>query len=218
MSTLPIFCINVVAAKHRWERMTGRFSEAGIKNVIHWPAATPDDLGSLPYAHYLRPGERGCAKSHYDLWSYIVEKNIPRALVFEDDAVLRHDFWSILKPKLDSIDSSDPEWDMLLLNASEEVLPVETWLPTKNQCMTAGYVISLRGATHLVNLGKTTLYASDWMTQLLQNRGHTYCYFPWLVIQDGSDSTIRTTPAIEDWKKVNRLLRTVNYSIDNYNF
>lgn len=217
MATLPMYCINVLSATQRWERMKYRFGKATI-DAIQWPAATPDTLGSLPYAHYLNPGQRGCAKSHYDLWCHMVKNAIPMALIFEDDAVLRHDFWSILQPKLDTIAATDPEWDMLLLNASEEVAPMNTWVATRDQCMTAGYVLSLRGATELVNIGKSTLYASDWMTQILQRRGHTYTYFPWLVIQDGLDSIIRGEPAYADWEKVKRLLNNAQYGLDNYMF
>jgi GR25 family glycosyltransferase involved in LPS biosynthesis len=223
MESIPSFCINVPSAKHRMNRMHRRFSDVNL-NVKQWVAATPSTLGDLPYADYLTPGQRGCAKSHYDIWCHIVNNSIPVTLIFEDDAVFRHDCIEKLQERLASIDNEDPEWDMLLLNASDKVEPAETWVRTKDQCMLAAYVLSLRGAQELVNLGKITVYASDWTTQLLQRRGHSYTYFPWLVVQDGLDSLINnkqitvTHTASEDWKKVNRLLHEADYDINNYLF
>jgi GR25 family glycosyltransferase involved in LPS biosynthesis len=217
MEHLPIFCINVKDAKHRAERMKKRFESQKL-TVVFWEAATPETLGALPYAHYINNGQRACAKSHYDLWVYQVEKHLPCVLIFEDDAVLRHDFCKVLDEKLALIDSHDPKWDMLLLNASEETEPLESWVHANNQCLTAGYVLSLRGAEELVRIGKSTLYASDWMTQMLQRRNHSYTFFPWLVIQDGKDSLIRGNVPTAEWEKVVRLLSAAKYELSNYDF
>jgi GR25 family glycosyltransferase involved in LPS biosynthesis len=217
MINIPTFCINVASSTYRWATITRRLTHDNIP-VTRWDAATPSTLGSLPYVHYLSAGQRACAKSHYDIWSYQVTHSIPKIMVFEDDAVLRKDFVPIVNSKLATIDEVDPDWDLLLLNAAEEVYPMNTWVNTRNQCMAAGYILSLRGAKELVALGKDTLYASDWMTQILQHRGHTYTMFPWLVIQDGSVSLIRGEPPTADWNKVVRLLDSVGYSLGNYNF
>ena len=218
MDELPTFCINVPSATHRLERMKSRFDKLKM-TVIFWTASTPETLGSLPYAEYLNSGQRGCAKSHYDIWKYQVEHKIPRVFILEDDAVFRKDVREILNEKLKTIDKLDSQWDMLLLNASEKTVPLETWVIENNQCLSAGYVLSLRGAEELVCLNSKTVYASDWSTQLLQRRGHSYTYFQWLVIQDGIDSIIRGEMSINhDWEKVVRLLESVNYSLEKYSF
>lgn len=195
--------------------MQRRFATANL-NVTRWEAATPATLGSFNYAHYLSPGQRGCAKSHCDLWKYQAENKIPLMMIFEDDAVLCKDFWQVLQPKLIMIQTEDPEWDMLLLNASEA--HGTSWHSAKNQCMTACYILSLRGAEELYRMSQQTLYASDWMTQMLQNRNHSYTFFPWLVIQDENDSIIRNAKNTADWEKVKRLLASANFGLENYDF
>lgn len=201
----------------RWESMKRRFLAAGL-TVSRWEAATPETLGTYTYASYLNNGARGCAKSHCDLWHYQVEHQIPAMLVFEDDAVLRKDCVQKLADKLATINSDDSEWDLLLLNASEAVSPKESWVQTRDQCLTAGYVLSLRGASELVRLSQSVLYASDWMTQLLQRRGHTYTFFPMLVIQEEGVSQIQGAKNSADWAKVVRLLHAAEYDLSNYEF
>jgi len=213
--SIPTFCINLSAVPQRWKNMQRRFAEMNII-AERWEAATPADLGSYSYAHYLSPAQRACAKSHYEIWKHQVANKIPVIMVFEDDALFRKDFWKILTPKIETIDATDPAWDMILLNASEETKPLESWCLTKDQCMTAGYLLSLRGAEEFVRISTGTLYASDWMTQILQRRGHSYTYFPWLVIQELGDSAIRGAKNAADWEKATRLLRSAGFDLSNY--
>jgi GR25 family glycosyltransferase involved in LPS biosynthesis len=44
------------------------------------------------FAPNLKPGEIGCFGSHYMFWKFVVEHNLPAAMVFEDDAVLSKGF------------------------------------------------------------------------------------------------------------------------------
>jgi len=41
---------------------------------------------------WVRPGEVGCYGSHYMFWKYVVDNNLPAAIVFEDDAVILEGF------------------------------------------------------------------------------------------------------------------------------
>lgn len=216
LEEIPTFCINLKDSSGRWDTMMRRFAQAELK-VQRWEAATSADLGSYSYAHYLSAGERGCAKSHCDLWQYQVDNKIPIIMVFEDDAVMRKDFKDILESQIETLKTDDPEWDLILLNASEAD-GLNCWHKAVNQCMTAGYLLSLRGAEELIRIAKSTLYASDWMTQILQRRNHSYTYFPWLVIQESNYSTIKKTKNDADWEKVKRLLDTARFGLDNYNF
>jgi hypothetical protein len=57
--------------------------------------------------------------------------------------------------------------------------------------------------------------SSDWMTSRLQMRWNSYSYFPWLIIQEGDESTIGS--GVEaDHAKVIRCLKEANYSLENY--
>jgi hypothetical protein len=58
--------------------------------------------------------------------------------------------------------------------------------------------------------------SSDWMTTRLQLYGHSYCYFPWLIIQEGKDSNIGSNLEA-DHAKVIRCLGEIDYGLEeNY--
>jgi GR25 family glycosyltransferase involved in LPS biosynthesis len=113
------------------------------------------------------------------------------------------------------MDIDDLEWDSILLNASEEIQDVNKWVQITEQYLTGGYILSLKGANQLINKFSDYLFTSDWMTSRLQLNGHSYSYFPWLIIQEGNETTINSN-IIEDHQKVVRLLKTIDYSLDNY--
>ena len=54
------------------------------------------------------------------------------------------------------------------------------------------------------------------MTTRLQLNNHSYSFFPWLVIQEGNYSLIQEKVPDEDYAKVVRCLKEINYSLDNY--
>ena len=59
-------------------------------------------------------------------------------------------------------------------------------------------------------------FSADWMTSRLQTYNHSYSFYPWLIIQEGKDTTIGSGVEL-DHKKVIRCLKEINYSLfDNY--
>ncbi len=104
---------------------------------------------------------------------------------------------------------------MIFLNASEPITPKDTWVKAHEQYLTAGYVISLQSAEIILRDFGNCFYSSDWMTSRDQIYGHSYCYFPWLIIQEGIDSTIGSN-LDQDREKVVRCLKEIDYSLDNY--
>jgi GR25 family glycosyltransferase involved in LPS biosynthesis len=211
---IPAFCINLEKRKDRWERINGRFKEHGL-NVTRWNATTPDKvLGK--YVSYLTPVQRACTYSHISVFLHVLEMKYEYALIFEDDVCFRHDWKDILNSKLSTISHDDPQWDAIFLNVSEEITPFETWKPIQNHCLAGAYIIRRHAIQYILNYYYDTLYMIDWMTQILQARGHTYSYFPWLVIQEGSTSDLQNGIPDADFKKVKRLLSWANYPIMNY--
>jgi GR25 family glycosyltransferase involved in LPS biosynthesis len=220
--SLPhVFCVNVVGGKGdaRWQRIQDRWKivqedamrscSTILPDIIRWEATTPDTLPEPPrgpgknlvFCRYLGAGQKACAWSHYRLWRYIVDYGIEHALVLEDDAVFRHGWLEEL-----SRAPCMSEVDLLLLNASDEVLPMGKWTVSKDQCMTGAYIITLQGAHALIHhILVDTVWAADWSTQLLQRRGRSWTLFPWLVIQDGYDSFLQPSHG-PDLAKVKRLL------------
>jgi len=95
------------------------------------------------------------------------------------------------------------------------------WVPELKKFVTvkvtarALQTISKNGAHRLLDAFQGCFCSSDWMLTRLQLRGNSYCYFPWLIIQEGMDSTIRDDCS-PDRDKVVRLLKEINYDLENY--
>jgi GR25 family glycosyltransferase involved in LPS biosynthesis len=205
------FCISLVTATMRQRRMQQRFQYFGM-NVTGWLAATPDTLVDA-FDGFMRPSEKACAQSHINIWRHMVQANLEYALILEDDACFDKE-WQV---KLDRFSEQirDNEWNVIMLNASESMMPLNTWLPATEQYMAAGYVLSHKGATQLLEQFQGNFCGSDWMLTRLQLQGHSYCYFPWLIIQEGLDSSIREDCS-PDHNKVVCLLKEIDYDLDNY--
>ena len=107
---VPCFVINLKDRKDRWENMqkglvnfnnVTRFDAVNVKNV---------ELNELPISIFTRyiidnnsrrchhfqihtKGAIGCSLSHISLWKKIVDNNIEKAIIFEDDCELKPNFF-----------------------------------------------------------------------------------------------------------------------------
>jgi GR25 family glycosyltransferase involved in LPS biosynthesis len=100
---LPVVVINLRHRADRWEALSRRMSSVGLTKLIKAPAvegarlpdsqiaallATPAvSIDDAPKSHLslTRPAI-GCFLSHLAVWQWILRANLPRVLVFEDDA------------------------------------------------------------------------------------------------------------------------------------
>ena len=98
----------------------------------------------------------------------------------------------------------DPEWNLILLNASEPVEPRDTWVRATNQWLTGAYIITQQGARWILQNFKQK-YEADLHTWKLQDEGHAYTCFPWVCIQECNESTTGTD-VVENKRKIERLL------------
>lgn len=210
-SKINTFCISLETNKERWHRMQKRFEEQNL-DVTRWIASTPNNLIDN-FNNYLSKGERACAQSHILIWKHMIKHNIDYAFILEDDAVFNKNW----KNMLSDFKIYDPQWDLILLNASEPVIPSFTWTIAKEQYLTAGYILSIKGAKLLLQSFNNNYASSDWMTSRLQYNNHSYCYFPWPIIQDGIDSTLKTNndDLNADKAKVLRCLNEIGYDISS---
>jgi GR25 family glycosyltransferase involved in LPS biosynthesis len=190
--------------------MQERFDKLGM-DVTRFRASCPDDVKGN-FAAHLNIGQKCCALSHYRLWEHIFMSGLDYALVIEDDA--RFDYnW---REKLDQgFQQLDPDWDAIFLNCSEPMVPAGQWQKVNEQYLTGGYIISKKGVAKILGLFSQMLYASDWMTSRLQTMGQCYSYFPWLIVQDGSESTIGSDYNA-DHLKVLRCLGEINYDLEEH--
>ena len=202
------FCISLASHQERWEKMKQRFVVFDM-SVCRWLAS----VGPIDTFHSeLNAGQIGCAQSHISIWRHMVLHEIEYAMILEDDACFDKSWQERLATGL----PEDSNWDALFLNVSEPIHPSHTWSKINgDQYLTGGYILSLRGAKKVLAMFDGYFYSSDWMTSRLQTHGHSYSYFPWIIIQEGNESTIGS--GVEaDHAKVVRCLREANYSLDNY--
>lgn len=217
LDTIPIFCINLEKKPEKFDTIRKRLLTYEL-NVERWIADTPDTV-TYNMVDYLKPGQRACTASHLNLFNHILLNNEEVILILEDDASFRHDWKTIVNEKLKTIDRDDPDWDCLFLNISDEVHPLETWSKIYDQCLSAGYIINKKGIKFILNHFKNLYYCIDWMTQILQSRGHSYSYFPWLIIQENHKSDTRANDKTDenvDYLKVKDVLAKHSYSLDHY--
>jgi GR25 family glycosyltransferase involved in LPS biosynthesis len=173
-----------------------------------WKAHTPKDLAES-FAPHMNEFQKACAQSHVTLWREMLRRNLEYAFIMEDDILFAKDWKENLRA---AHEIDDEDWDLLLLNASEALEKEDAWLPCNQQWLTAGYILSQKGARWMLN-NFPVKYEADAMTWCLQNQGHSYAYFPWPIIQEGIDTTIGSDVEANR-SKVLRLLgdRISNYS------
>jgi glycosyl transferase family 25 len=205
------FCISLESNSLRWLKMKRRFETINL-NVSRWNASDHHTLVDNFY-NGLNNGQKGCSQSHLLIYKHIIEFNLPYALILEDDACIDINWRTKLNEF--TINNHDNEWDLIMLNGSEPIIPSFKWVIQKEQYLTAGYIISNKGASHILNNWRGCYHASDWMTTRLQLNEHSYCYFPWLIIQEGKDSNIGQQVEA-DHEKVINCLQNINYSLENY--
>lgn len=206
------FCISLESKPDRWQKMVRRFSLLNME-VTRFKAVSNDSELDVTFASYLSLFQKYCSQSHINLWRHIIINRLSYALILEDDACFD---WK-WKEKLDQFSRqiNDPYLDAIFLNASEPTPVLNKWVLASEQYLTGGYILTLKGAITILNMFNRFYYSSDWMTSRLQINLHSYTYFPWLIIQEGLDSTIGTTPD-DDHQKVLRCLKDISYDIDNY--
>ena len=112
-------------------------------------------------------------------------------------------------------DNGDIDFHAIFLNASEPLNILDSWQIANEQYLCAGYILSYAGAKLLLNQFSNCFFASDWMTTRLQQYNKSYTYFPWLIIQEGNETTIGSNIE-EDHKKVLSCLQNISYSLNNY--
>ena len=214
IDTIPIYCINLLTSVERWNRVYDRCRQEKLF-VQRWIADTPENiLADGNYAHYLTPTQKACASSHLRLWRFFVNNTEHDAImILEDDAI----FLKGWRPNIESFlsEHETQDWDAVFLHVSEPIEPLYTWTRVTNQCLTAGYILSRGGARFLVDRFREEYFASDCMTQDLQNQGKCFSFFPWLIIQDGTPSTIQQNNGA-DVDKVIRVLGQYGMSLSDY--
>lgn len=105
---IPVFIISLPESTERRTRITTIFDNLGIDfNFIDAVDGRGFDVPQHPlynaskrlacFGKHLTGGDLGCILSHKKIYQNMIDNNIDRALIFEDDILLRNDFFPVLK-------------------------------------------------------------------------------------------------------------------------
>lgn len=155
---LPVFVVNLEVATQRFHTVAPRIQQAGFKNIYRYlgvhganqsqkmaayanlgnPRITQKDVWFLH-----SPGRQGCLFSHLLLWKQMIERNIPVAVVLEDD-VCFHSRWDEILT--DYIEQIPQDADLVYLGCQFRQKSTGK-IVDKIECITThAYVVTLEGA------------------------------------------------------------------------
>lgn len=208
---IPIFIISLPEAEDRRSRIAKIFADMGLDfefidavdgrqfDVLNHPLYdAPKRLAF--FGKHLTGGDLGCILSHKKIYQKIIDENIQKALIFEDDVILREDFFNVLeqlqiiKVPFDMIRFfGSPKLERLKMRSVYK-LNDKHYL-TRHSGMPGGShasLMTLNGAQKMINHMDKTFYPIDallgrsWKTGL-----NWYTVRPGLAAQDLSfDSSI----------------------------
>ncbi|XP_005540276.2 procollagen galactosyltransferase 2 isoform X1 [Macaca fascicularis] len=168
-----IFMINLKRRKDRRDRMLRTLYEQEIEvkivEAVDGKALNTSQLKALniemlpgyrdPYSSRpLTRGEIGCFLSHYSVWKEVIDRELEKTLVIEDDVRFEHQFKKKLMKLMDDIDQAQLDWELIYIGRKrmqvkepEKAVPnVANLVEADYSYWTLGYVISLEGAQKLV--------------------------------------------------------------------
>lgn len=168
----PIRFINLDRDTERRRSMEAEFERLNLQAerfaAVLWaslPAAEQDRLYSseLNATQFHKPlvnGEKGCYASHLALWQWLIDSSFASLVVLEDDVQLSDDFAAVCAA-IEAL--PDDRWDMVKLIGRSALGKPEKEVNSEPLCanhvlqryrrvpsLTAGYVISRRGAEKLL--------------------------------------------------------------------
>ncbi|KAK1155758.1 hypothetical protein AOXY_G26589 [Acipenser oxyrinchus oxyrinchus] len=168
-----VYLINLRRRPDRRDRMVRTLYEQDIDvkvmDAVDGGALNSSDIKQLgvdllpgyydPFSgRTLTKGEVGCFLSHYNIWKEMVDLQLERAVVFEDDVRFQGNFKKRLLRLMEEIDLVELDWDLIYLgrkqvNPTQEqpVENVRNLVEAGYSYWTLSYVISLQGATKLIN-------------------------------------------------------------------
>ena len=181
-------CINLDTRPDRWQRMTARFAEHELRNVIRFPAVDGNTL-ELPSTWKHSPGAYGCLRSHLAVIEHARDHSKPSVLIFEDDA----EFDPQLNTKFSAFAKQLPDdWDMVYFGGLHGKPPLEVSTNVVRVTYTLStYTYALKHTIYdaFIDLNRRAETVLDENTRSLQDQFNCYCFMPHLawVEEDYSD-------------------------------
>nr|KAF6413005.1 collagen beta(1-O)galactosyltransferase 2 [Molossus molossus] len=145
-----IFMINLKRRKDRRDRMLRTLYEQEIEvkivEAVDGKALNTSQLKALhiemlpgyrdPYSSRpLTRGEIGCFLSHHSVWKEVIDRELEKTLVIEDDVRFEHQFKKKLIKLMDDIDQAQLDWELMpaflskAVSSASQGYPDLTFLP-----------------------------------------------------------------------------------------
>lgn len=106
--------------------------------------------------HSMTLGEMGCFLSHYKIWLKMIEENLERVLILEDDIQFRPNFRQNTLNVVKEADNVDKPWDLIYF-AKRHLTQKQTKIEGTTQLYeaeyaywTIAYILTLDGAKKIV--------------------------------------------------------------------
>ena len=144
------FIINLLHHTNRKNDMIEKLKKTNIKNFEFFNAINGEtDLSKYEFKlidnwfdYFLeRPitvGEIGCALSHYNIWKYIVDNNIDKALILEDDVLFLDNFNKMLH----SIEKLEMKYDIFYLSRK----PLNAYFKNMNEIEINDFIVECKSS------------------------------------------------------------------------
>lgn len=173
IALMKIFVINLARSIERRSRLEKRLAELNIAaefiKAVDGSALNKEELTkhvrSLNYAFLC--GEIGCALSHQFIYRKMVEENIEKALILEDDVYLPHNLKDILKNI--TIETYAPQVVLLskvnryLAHPARRITDTHNLHRVHHATTTHSYIINKQAARNLLdNLYPVWMVADKW--------------------------------------------------------
>jgi glycosyl transferase family 25 len=131
------------------------------------------------------PGELGCFISHIKIWKKMIDNDIEKAIIFEDDCIFSENYSEILGKILHS--SLPEDFNIIWIGGippknyvDDKNIKISDCIGVKNNntstCCTYSYILSLKGAKLLYNYAfldfKGCLGVDFFMDEFFKNNNH----------------------------------------------
>ena len=235
---MNIFVVNLDQSTQRLVEMRQRLEQLDLPftrvSAVYGASLSDDELNrhyssALNKRIYRRPlsaAEIGCYLSHRKIWQTMVDGNLAMALILEDDT----EPGSQLPVVLEAIENLSRPWDIIKLYEPQTQKPLARSIPLRQDfslyqykkipSTTAGYAISLSGATKLLRSRELFGRPVDDDFQFYwEYSGEVYGVrpYPVTIAVSGLESTIALGGQVRSRKTLNGTLRVpllrLNYEI-----
>jgi GR25 family glycosyltransferase involved in LPS biosynthesis len=188
----PVYSISI--RLRRWKACEKRLKPCVQDNLIHWKGTDGRrlDMGQWREENKIDPkrvftrGQVGCYDSHRRVWQDMVDKQLPYALILEDDAGIscKPDMVNKIEKVLQDVEKYDSQWQLLYLARSKYKQPVKKKLtnclaiPKHKSWGCFAYALSQSGAQLLLAKSGRMNHTLDSYVSMMSSR-HLRTYTAW---------------------------------------